>query len=318
MEAVHPGMEDLTCSPTEELLGDRYSVMETTYGRPDSNSKLYDAWQYCRDKLQNREFFVACYTDKLLNFGEVNTSRVEGSHAAMKKRVRTAAGDLLNATAAISRYLKARKSHEEHPAPCTGTFRTVHGLPCEHELATYLAISTSIPVSAVHRHWYLYPPALLIRAARKVSAFHPQWIGEILLEPSDNQSQSLPDLLSAPYNGNDHSTIETSPSNPLPNNGDDDVGMMLDRLGGRRDLLEDSISEDEEIDVIVNRMMQREENAVGEPIIGTDSRRGAKAKESRGKVVCERSGGFRNGRRVRSQTAGRQRSADPASRAPSQ
>lgn len=116
--------KELTQSPTEEILEARIRAMEDDYGQ-DPDAPLFYAWNYCKDKLQNRKFFVACYTDQYMTFGEVNTSRVEGSHAAMKKRVKSATGDLLHVTAAISRYAAGKEREILERINFEKTHRTV-------------------------------------------------------------------------------------------------------------------------------------------------------------------------------------------------
>jgi hypothetical protein len=102
----------LTRSFTEAIWMEGIEKMDCDYGDAStSDEQILKAWEYCKDKLENAEFFVACYTDRHLNPGEVNTSRVEGSHSAMKTRLRTATGNLLHAVSAISRYA-SRKEKE--------------------------------------------------------------------------------------------------------------------------------------------------------------------------------------------------------------
>jgi hypothetical protein len=55
----------------------------------------------------NRQQFVKCYTDQYLHFGNVTTSRLEGMHYVLKRRLHSSQGDL----AEVVRQFKTLQRH---------------------------------------------------------------------------------------------------------------------------------------------------------------------------------------------------------------
>jgi hypothetical protein len=80
----------LVHSPTEDEYDKRLTGLESTYSQyPSVIRYLKDVW------LIHKEKFVVAWTRQHLHLGNAATSRVEGSHAFIKKHIGSSSGNML-------------------------------------------------------------------------------------------------------------------------------------------------------------------------------------------------------------------------------
>ena len=78
-----------------------WGAMKEAYSdMPDLLTHLQDTW------LDHKETIVKCYTNLVAHMGNTSTSRTEGGHAALKRRLEVSIGDLLTVVMKIETLIK--------------------------------------------------------------------------------------------------------------------------------------------------------------------------------------------------------------------
>src|ERR1700709_2245772 len=94
-------MESANLSTTEDVYNTRLSKFEKKFPLPPIRY-LKETW------LIHKEKFIVAWTQQYLHLGNSATSRVEGSHAFLKKHIGASTGDMLLVFERISQALQAQ------------------------------------------------------------------------------------------------------------------------------------------------------------------------------------------------------------------
>ncbi|CAM6021763.1 unnamed protein product [Sphagnum balticum] len=111
------------------------------------------AVQYVLSWMQYKTYFVGAYVDKVPHFESSSSSRVEGAHSTLKQRLQVSSVVLIKIHLQFT-IAKEHAGRKVRPQP-DPRFETIMGLPLGTTIYNLHAANQSLPMSAVHKQWWL-------------------------------------------------------------------------------------------------------------------------------------------------------------------